>query len=320
METELRPLTLGEILDRTFQLYRNNFLLFTGIAIVAAVVRLLWGAAVLLASRSLMAHHNLTGLQILSAITSVLSFLVFFIAAGLTFAALTYAVSRIYLAQSTSVTEAYRQVQTKVARYTGLNLAAVALGWSPALLLIVVLAVAVGLAPKISSTGAARGLAAAYGFGGLLFLLVLPLCIWLSSRYSLANAAVVSESLTIRAALRRSVLLSKDTRGRIILALICIAILQGVVGFIAIVPIFGRIARTAAHPPVWLTAYQLGVGFINDTLFVPLYGIVLALFYYDARIRKEGFDVDWLLERSGAARDVMEVRQTHAADAGTLPG
>jgi len=29
--TELRPLTLGELLDRTFQLYRNYFWLFVGI-------------------------------------------------------------------------------------------------------------------------------------------------------------------------------------------------------------------------------------------------------------------------------------------------
>ena len=29
--TELRPLTLGELLDRTFQLYRNHFWLFVGI-------------------------------------------------------------------------------------------------------------------------------------------------------------------------------------------------------------------------------------------------------------------------------------------------
>src|SRR5215469_6901848 len=35
MTTALRPLTLGELLDRTFQLYRNNFLLFVGIAATA---------------------------------------------------------------------------------------------------------------------------------------------------------------------------------------------------------------------------------------------------------------------------------------------
>jgi hypothetical protein len=30
-ELDLRPLSLGEILDRTFTLYRRNFLLFFGI-------------------------------------------------------------------------------------------------------------------------------------------------------------------------------------------------------------------------------------------------------------------------------------------------
>jgi hypothetical protein len=36
MESNLRPLTLGEILDRTAQLYRTNFLLFAGIFAVYA--------------------------------------------------------------------------------------------------------------------------------------------------------------------------------------------------------------------------------------------------------------------------------------------
>ena len=40
MESNLRPLTLGEILDRTAQLYRTNFLLFAGIFSVYAGVAL----------------------------------------------------------------------------------------------------------------------------------------------------------------------------------------------------------------------------------------------------------------------------------------
>ncbi len=40
METHLRPLTLGEILDRTALLYRTHFLLFAGIASVYAGVLL----------------------------------------------------------------------------------------------------------------------------------------------------------------------------------------------------------------------------------------------------------------------------------------
>ncbi|MGA2538143.1 MAG: hypothetical protein ABSF53_19180, partial [Terracidiphilus sp.] len=36
MQTDLRPMTLGEILDRTAQLYRTHFVLFAGIAAVYA--------------------------------------------------------------------------------------------------------------------------------------------------------------------------------------------------------------------------------------------------------------------------------------------
>ena len=43
MESNLRPLTLGEILDRTAQLYRTNFLLFAGIFTVYAGVLLVLG-------------------------------------------------------------------------------------------------------------------------------------------------------------------------------------------------------------------------------------------------------------------------------------
>ena len=42
MESSLRPLTLGEILDHTAQLYRTNFVLFAGIyAVYAGVVLVL---------------------------------------------------------------------------------------------------------------------------------------------------------------------------------------------------------------------------------------------------------------------------------------
>jgi hypothetical protein len=34
MSTALRPLSTGEVLDRTFVLYRKHFFLFTGIATV----------------------------------------------------------------------------------------------------------------------------------------------------------------------------------------------------------------------------------------------------------------------------------------------
>jgi hypothetical protein len=298
MEIELRQLTLGEILDRTFQLYRRHFLLFTGIATAAATLRLFWGAAVVLLTRSLAGSHHLIALRIIAGSASMVSMLVTFIAAGFTFAALTYAISRIYLGQPTGIADAYRGVRAHLLRYLGLNLAAVTIAWLPLLLLLFTLGMAIAMASRVTTTNAARTLSTAYGFAGLGFLLVTPLCAWLASRYSLANAASILESLPIRASLKRSVALSYGTRGRILLALACIAITQMFVAVLVVLPLVRVLTRTAAHPPLWLTAYNLGWGFIVDTLFLPIYGIVLTLFYYDARIRKEGFDVEWLLERS----------------------
>jgi len=39
----LRPLTLAELLDRTFSLYRRHFLLFVGIMALPSIVALTWG-------------------------------------------------------------------------------------------------------------------------------------------------------------------------------------------------------------------------------------------------------------------------------------
>jgi hypothetical protein len=31
----------------------------------------------------------------------------------------------------------------------------------------------------------------------------------------------------------------------------------------------------------------------------PVYGIALTLFYFDQRIRKEGFDIEWMMQKAG---------------------
>ena len=40
MNTQLRPMVLGEILDRTAELYRRHFLLFAGISAIFATAML----------------------------------------------------------------------------------------------------------------------------------------------------------------------------------------------------------------------------------------------------------------------------------------
>ena len=45
-----------------------------------------------------------------------------------------------------------------------------------------------------------------------------------------------------------------------------------------------------------------GSAFAVQALTKPVYGIALVLFYYDQRIRQEGFDIEWMMQRGGAGR------------------
>ncbi len=313
MNTELRPLSLGEILDRTFQIYRSRFPLFAGIAVVAATIRLLFGGGFLALQEALRGGHQTAALQVTTGLGSLVTAAVSWIAAGLTFAALTFAVEKIYLDRPTTITNAYQGVLLHLWRYVTLNLACFLLPFLPFVLIGVLTVVAVAAkAGSFAGPGAvAKGAAAAIlGVVGFILILLFPLCMWLASRYALANAAAISESLTVRAALRRSVSLSLGTRGRIILAMISIVVVQICLGLLFTFPTFGPISRSLGHPPLWISLYQLGFGFVSSVIFTPIYGIVLALFYYDSRIRKEGFDIEWLMERTERAESAGDPELT----------
>jgi hypothetical protein len=241
MDTELRPLSLGEILDRTFQIYRSRFSLFAGIAVVAATIRLVFGGGFLALQEALRSGHQTTALQVTTALGSLVTAAVSWIAAGLTFAALTFAVEKIYLDRPTTITDAYQGVRLRLWRYVTLDLACFLLPFLPFVL--IGLLAAVAMFAKAGSGNNVRAIAVVMGFAGVFFFISLPLCLWLASRYALANAAAISESLTVRAALKRSVSLSHGTRGRIILAMICIAFVQVCLGLLFIFPLFGPLSR-----------------------------------------------------------------------------
>jgi hypothetical protein len=41
--------------------------------------------------------------------------------------------------------------------------------------------------------------------------------------------------------------------------------------------------------------------FLINAFIGPIYAIGLTLFYYDQRIRKEGFDIEWMMQAAGLA-------------------
>jgi hypothetical protein len=79
---------------------------------------------------------------------------------------------------------------------------------------------------------------------------------------------------------------------------------------------FPIIALAVKHPGqqlpmMWLMFQQVGIFFTNAFI-GPIYAIGLTLFYYDQRIRKEGFDIEWMMRSAGLAQhaEVPAAQQT----------
>jgi hypothetical protein len=113
MQTHLRPLSTGELLDKAFGMYRNHFLLFAGIAAIANVVPLL------LSLFARFAGPMETVGSIVAALVAVLGSL---LASALAQGATVYGVSAIHLGNSTTISDSFRQIKRKIGRIILINI------------------------------------------------------------------------------------------------------------------------------------------------------------------------------------------------------
>jgi len=314
MNYQLRPLSLGEILDRTAELYRSRFTLFAGISAIFATVML---AIQLLYVRSLvlMGYPNLMGnLKWGTASAAVLEALAILLLAGLSIVANNRAVAWVYLDQAASIREAVRSVRPRLGRYLWLMTNVSLRAWGPlAVLYVAYVALLLALMPHDLLTNPAAAQTAAQGnpaafleFGvGILILAPLMLAatvygVLMSLRYSLSVPACVVEDLTAGNAIKRSIGLSKGSWGRIFVLGLLVGIIRMTLGILFGLPIIVLAVRHLGQPlPLhWLVVQQIGV-FLSNALIGPIYGIGLTLFYYDLRIRKEGFDIERMMQAAG---------------------
>lgn len=77
---DLRPLSTGEVLDRIFSLYRSRFMLFAGIAIVAAIVRLVVSGIQVGLQQSMMNNSSFLVVRTTMAIMGLVSWAIFLLA------------------------------------------------------------------------------------------------------------------------------------------------------------------------------------------------------------------------------------------------
>jgi hypothetical protein len=310
MQTTLRPLTLGEILDRTAEIYRTNFLLLAGISSVYAGILLVLGLLQIGAQRGFSAMH-MNGPVIATAVIGiVLLVLVGLVTGGVAVAANTRAVGWLYLGETASIGAAYRAVLPRTGRYIWLLTIIYFLAWFPCVLVYAAYAVlvlhyvkATGVldlhsAPAIDQTGALILLGASVTFVVLLLAFGIYGII-MSLRYSLAVPACTVENLNARAAIKRSIFLSKGSRGRIFMLGLLTIVIQ--VGFVGLTQGFFILAalKHKGVIPLWMSVVQQLLAFLTNTFVGPIYATGFTLFYFDQRVRKEGFDIEHMMQVAG---------------------
>lgn len=312
MDTNLRPLTLGEILDRTAQLYRSNFLLFAGISSVYSGALLVLGLLQIGVQEVLRMHHMAGQILLASAVGMLLIWPIAVIAGGLSIAANNRAVAWLYLGQPATIRGAYASIRPRFGRYLGLMVMTTLIIWLPFALLYAGYAIFTLLYIKPKGLLSPRGphidpqVALIFGGVSIVFLLLL-LCavvyaLFMGLRYSLSVPACVVEDLKARQAMRRSIELSKGARGRIFLLGLLVVAIQ--LGLGLITQLFFIVATLKHHGdlPALVRLLQQLVAFFTNTFVGPIYATGFTLFYYDQRVRKEGYDIERMMDAAGLAQ------------------
>jgi len=286
---ELRPLSTGEILDRTFFLYRSNFWLYVGLASIAAGVNVLASIGRLSFIHFARIPATAPSAGLVGSLFTLVGSLLYLAVYSVTHAATVSAVSSIYLGQQTSMGKALDDVKGHWFRYC---LIALWQGWSASWIFILL------IGPVFAMT--ALGLRNMTGFIALLvFFAILSVLYGVIAyiRNSLAVPAAVIENLTVPDAMRRSKQLAAGTKGRIFLLLLLLFALTMVASALQF-PFALLLLRSRSAEHILAQVISLFIAFLTSSLIGPVASIGLCLFYFDERIRKEAFDIEFLMDSS----------------------
>jgi hypothetical protein len=304
METvELRPLSLGELLDRTFSLYRHHFWLFVGIMAIPSSFSIPMNFLILSFQGSTFSATRtpaqfspvlLAGLFLGYFVFAIIFWMVYSVAMG----AATHAVAEAYLGRIATVRDSYARIRGKFWRLMGV-IFSIAIRLSGILLLVFAVAAVVVAAVAVSgsSPGGRVFAVIAVFFAILAYVAGLAFCVYFALRYTVSVPVLMIENLGVLATIRRSVHLTRGRRGSIFLALLLAAVIAYIGVFVFQMPFFvaTMIAMSSGHFSTWLAFASSVSGAIGGSITGPISMIVIVLCYYDTRIRKEAFDLQFMM-------------------------
>lgn len=302
-------MSISQVLDRTFSLYRSNFVLFAGIAAVPPALLML-GQFGLLALPRFLRFSGLPGLQVAAVISTVVVgaalLVLWLIGYALATGASVYAVSRLHLGYQTSIAESYKLIRPNTGTILGLVILVFLAVAGVVFAAVLLILVPVGF---IQLTGGRQPLVSGI-VTALAVIVIVPaaivLAFYLSAKFSLAVPACVVEHLNASHSIRRSWNLARGSTLRLILVNFLAAIIAFAIGAVLSIPYFVGVAMFAARkdPGALLpfVMWQYVADFLGRSIAFPIATIAVSLIYYDERVRKEAFDLQLMMEALGQAQ------------------
>jgi hypothetical protein len=302
------PLTLSQVLDRTFVLVNTNLRHFVGISAIPAVIYFVCGALMLpawmatanrLNAPAHQAASPVTGLQ-LSAVA--VCALVMIAAIGLCQAATSYAAVQFNAGVKVTALEAWRKTLKKAGRYVWLIFLRILAPTAPAIVVTALIEFAVLFAVSRSAGTSSSGAAIALALSALLFVAEEVWIFMAAVRLALVCPVSVAENRTAWSSLVRSNHLTKGARGRIFLAgLIVVASTYAVLFVMALIILTFLLIGVwliqlfrlpmASWGYAWIAV--VGLIFLISLFFMIAFAssafeTIAAVLYHDEILRKEG--------------------------------
>jgi hypothetical protein len=285
---DLRPMTLGEVLDRTFKLYKENFWLFAGIVALPYLILVIFSVVY----SSLLLGPGLTGagpgqtVEMLgeAAASMLLYGLIYLLVFASAQAATVAAVSDLYLGREVRLSQAYVRVRGRILTVLLTMFLVVLLSLSPVLLAAI-------FVPLLMRNRAFAVLTLP------LMVAILVLSIMMLCRTALAVPAATLEDVGADGAIGRSFRLTKGSAAQIFAVYVLLLFLTFLAMLIFQFP-FLAAEGSLLKPHALSLAMRVLQGvssWVSGVIVAPIGTIAFALIYYNQRVRKEAFDLEKLI-------------------------
>lgn len=247
----LTPLSMGQILDRTFWLYRRHFLTLVGIAAIVQLIPTLFNLMAALGPSFALAPSLGT---MVGAVVGMFSS-----------AAMTVAVAQGYFGQTPTITGAYGAIKTRLGMLIGLAF------------IVIVIAMFLFVWTLIPLLGWFTG-------PGMIFFFTTGIA-------SLLIPAIILEGISLEAGLRRSWDLARARFWWLVGLTLILAAFSQVVVTGPILVTLGLGQFWFGVESTWPIVLQSFVTLVIGSLYAPFSLALYTLVYFDLRIRYEGFDL-----------------------------